>query len=75
MELSNVHDDDGYVTTVMGNGNVKESEVYSSTSLRQCLVNTYRCTRSRTSVPLGGLLVAVGLQVYVYVYVYVLMQS
>ena len=30
MELGNVHDDDGYVTTVLGNGNVKESEVSSS---------------------------------------------
>ena len=55
------NDDDGYVTAVLGNGNVKESEVSSSFSLRQCLVNTYRCTRSRTSVPLGRLLVAVGL--------------
>ena len=72
MELGNVHDDDGYVTTVMGNGNDKESEV-SSSSLRQFLVNTYRCTRSRTIVLFSGLLVAVGLQVYVYVYV--LMQS
>ena len=27
MELSNVPDDDSYVTTVLGNGNVKESEV------------------------------------------------
>ena len=61
MELGNVHDDDGYVTTVMGNGNVKESEVSSSTSLRQSLVNTYRCTRSRTIVLFSGLLVAVGL--------------
>ena len=71
MELGNVHDD-GYVTTVMGNGNVKESEV-SSSSLRQFLVNTYRCTRSRTIVLFSRLVVAVGLQVYVYVYV--LMQS
>ena len=63
MELSNVHDD-GYVTTVMGNGNVKESEVSSSsssTSLRQSLVNTYRCTRSRTIVLFSRLVVAVGL--------------
>ena len=59
MELSNVHDD-GYVTTVMGNGNDKESEV-SSSSLRQFLVNTYRCTRSRTSVLFSRLVVAVGL--------------
>ena len=72
MELGNVHDDDGYVTTVMGNGNDKELEV-SSSSLRQFLVNTYRCTRSRTIVLFSGLLVAVGLQVYVYVYL--LMQS
>ena len=62
MELGNVHnDDDGYVTTVMGNGNVKESEVSSSSSLRQSLVNTYRCARSRTIVLFSGLLVAVGL--------------
>lgn len=60
MELSNVHDD-GYVTTVMGNGNVKESEVSSSSSLRQFLVNTYRCTRSRTIVLFSRLVVAVGL--------------
>ena len=60
MELGNVHDDDGYVTTVMGNGNDKESEV-SSSSLRQFLVNTYRCTRSRTSVLFSRLVVAVGL--------------
>ena len=60
MELGNVHNDDGYVTTVMGNGNVKESEV-SSSSLRQFLVNTYRCTRSRTSVLFSRLVVAVGL--------------
>ena len=60
MELSNVHDD-GYVTTVMGNGNVKESEVSSSSSLRQSLVNTYRCTRSRTIVLFSRLVVAVGL--------------
>ena len=61
MEQGNVHnDDDGYVTTVMGNGNDKESEV-SSSSLRQSLVNTYRCTRSRTSVLFGRLVVAVGL--------------
>ena len=59
MELGNVHDD-GYVTTVMGNGNVKESEV-SSSSLRQFLVNTYRCTRSRTIVLFSRLVVAVGL--------------
>ena len=59
MELGNVHDD-GYVTTVMGNGNVKESEV-SSSSLRQFLVNTYRCTRSRTIVLFSKLVVAVGL--------------
>jgi hypothetical protein len=26
--LHNDDDDDGYVTTVMGNGNVKESEVF-----------------------------------------------
>ena len=58
MELSNVHDDDGYVNAVLGNGNVKESEV-SSTSLRQSLVNTYRCTRSRTSVLFSCLVVAV----------------
>ena len=61
MELSNVHDDHGYVTTVMGNGNVKESEVSSSSSLRQSLVNTYRCTRSRTIVLFSRLVVAVGL--------------
>ena len=61
MELGNVHnDDDGYVTTVMGNGNDKESEV-SSSSLRQFLVNTYRCTRSRTIVLFSRLVVAVGL--------------
>lgn len=60
MKLGNVHNDDGYVTTVMGNGNVKESEV-SSTSLRQFLVNTYRCTRSRTIVLFSRLVVAVGL--------------
>ena len=60
MELGNVHNDDGYVTTVLGNGNVKESEV-SSSSLRQSLVNTYRCTRSRTSVLFSRLVVAVGL--------------
>ena len=60
MELGNVHNDDGYVTTVMGNGNVKESEV-SSSSLRQFLVNTYRCTRSRTIVLFSRLVVAVGL--------------
>jgi len=60
MELGNGHDDDGYVTTVMGNGNDKESEV-SSSSLRQFLVNTYRCTRSRTSVLFSRLVVAVGL--------------
>ena len=55
------HNDDGYVTTVMGNGNVKESEVSSSSSLRQSLVNTYRCTRSRTIVLFSRLVVAVGL--------------
>ena len=55
------NDDNGYVNVLLGNGNVKESEVSSSFFLRQCLVNTYRCTRSRTSVPLGRLLVAVGL--------------
>lgn len=60
MELGNVHNDDGYVTTVMGNGNDKESEV-SSSSLRQFLVNTYRCTRSITSVLFSRLVVAVGL--------------
>ena len=27
MELGNGHDDDSYVTTVLGNGNVKGSEV------------------------------------------------
>ena len=59
MELGNVHNDDGYVTTVMGNGNYKELEV--SSSLRQFLVNTYRCTRSRTSVLFSRLVVAVGL--------------
>ena len=53
------NDDDGYVTAVLGNGNVKESEV--SSSLRQSLVNTYRCTRSRTIVLFSRLLVAVGL--------------
>ena len=26
MELSNVHDDDGYVTTVLGNGNVRDQK-------------------------------------------------
>ena len=61
MELGNGHDDDGYVTTVLGNGNVKESEVSSSSSLRQSLVNTYRCTRSRTIVLFSRLVVAVGL--------------
>ena len=55
------NDDDGYVTAVLGNGNVKEAEVSSSSSLRQSLVNTYRCTRSRTIVLFSGLLVAVGL--------------
>ena len=60
MELGNVHNDDGYVTTVLGNGNAKESEV-SSSSLRQFLVNTYRCTRSRTIVLFSRLVVAVGL--------------
>ena len=55
------NDDDGYVTAVLGNGNVKEAEVSSSSSLRQFLVNTYRCTRSRTIVLFSGLLVAVGL--------------
>ena len=55
------NDDDGYVTAVLGNGNFKESEV--SSSLMQSLVNTYRCTRSRTSVLLGRL----GVGVYVYV--------
>ena len=60
MELGNVHNDDGYVNAVLGNGNVKESEV-SSTSLRQFLVNTYRCTRSRTIVLFSRLVVAVGL--------------
>ena len=54
------NDDDGYVTAVLGNGNVKESEV-SSSSLRQFLVNTYRCTRSRTIVLFSRLVVAVGL--------------
>jgi hypothetical protein len=54
------NDDDGFVTTVLGNGNVKESEV-SSSSLRQSLVNTYRCTRSRTIVLFSRLVVAVGL--------------
>ena len=49
----------GYVAAVLGNGNVKESEV--SSSLRQSLVNTYRCTRSRTIVLFSRLLVAVGL--------------
>ena len=64
MELGNIYNgDDGYVTTVMGNGNDKESEVSSSssTSLRQFLVNTYRCTRSRTIVLFSRLVVAVGL--------------
>ena len=61
MELSNVPDDDSYVTTAMGNGNVKESEVSSSCSLTQSLVNTYRFTRRRTSVLFSRLLVAVGL--------------
>ena len=61
MELGNVHDDDdGYVNAVLGNGNDKESEVPSS-SLRQSLVNTYRCTRSRTIVLFSRLVVAVGL--------------
>jgi len=55
------NDDDGFVTAVLGNGNVKEAEVSSSSSLRQSLVNTYRCTRSRTIVLFSGLLVAVGL--------------
>ena len=54
------NDDDGYVTAVLGNGNVKESEV-SSSSLRQSLVNTYRSTRSRTIVLFSRLVVAVGL--------------
>ena len=62
MELGNIHNgDDGYVNAVLGNGNVKESEVSSSTSLRQFLVNTYRCTRSRTIVLFSRLVVAVGL--------------
>ena len=61
MELGNIHNgDDGYVNAVLGNGNVKESEV-SSSSLRQFLVNTYRCTRSRTIVLFSRLVVAVGL--------------
>ena len=55
------NDDDGYVTAVLGNGNVKETEVSSSSSLRQSLVNTYRCTRSRTIVLFSRLVVAVGL--------------
>ena len=55
------NDDDGFVTAVLGNGNVKEAEVSSSSSLRQFLVNTYRCTRSRTSVLFSRLVVAVGL--------------
>jgi hypothetical protein len=54
------NDDDGYVNALLGNGNVKQSEVSSSSSLRQSLVNTYRC-RSRTIVPFSRLLVAVGL--------------
>ena len=60
MELGNIHngDDDGYVNAVLGNGNVKESEV-SSSSLRQFLVNTYRCTRSRTIVLFSWLVAAV----------------
>ena len=57
------NDDNGYVNVLLGNGNVKESEV--SSSLTQSLVNSYRCTRSRTSVLLGRL----GVDVYVYVYV------
>jgi len=63
MVLGNIHngDDDGYVNAVLGNGNDKESEVSSSSSLRQFLVNTYRCTRSRTSVLFSRLVVAVGL--------------
>jgi hypothetical protein len=75
MELGNIHDDDGYVNAVLGNGNDKELEV--SSSLRQSLLNTYRCTTGSTSVFFSRLVVAVGLQVYVYVYVYVygLMQS
>ena len=61
MELGNIHNgDDGYVNAVLGNGNDKESEV-SSSSLRQFLVNTYRCTRSRTIVLFSRLVVAVGL--------------
>lgn len=64
MELGNIHDDDdGYVNALLGNGNDKELDL--SNSLRQSLVNTYRCTRSRTSVLLGRL----GVDVYVYVYV------
>jgi hypothetical protein len=55
------NDDDGFVTAVLGNGNVKEAEVSSSSSLRQFLVNTYRCTRSRTIVLFSRLVVAVGL--------------
>ena len=55
------NDDDGFVTAVLGNGNVKETEVSSSSSLRQSLVNTYRCTRSRTIVLFSRLVVAVGL--------------
>lgn len=55
------NDDDGFVTAVLGNGNVKEAEVSSSSSLRQSLVNTYRCTRSRTIVLFSRLVVAVGL--------------
>ena len=61
MELGNGHDDDGYVTTVLGNGNDKELEVSSSCSLRQSLVNTYRCAGSRTIVLFSRLVVAVGL--------------
>ena len=55
------NDDDGFVTAVLGNGNVKETEVSSSSSLRQFLVNTYRFTRSRTIVLFSRLVVAVGL--------------
>ena len=62
MELANIHaDDDGYVNALLGNGNVKESEVSSSSSLMQSLVNTYRCTRSRTIFLFSRLVVAVGL--------------
>ena len=66
MELGNIHNDDnGYINALLGNGNVKELEV--SSSLRQSLLNTYRCTTGGTSVFFSRLVVALGLYVYVLV--------